>query len=194
MAIFRIQMRWTNFSGAPGYSAFHFDSATEGAGPTAQQCADAVGTLVTSWQTHIPDPVNLTIESEVQVLNELTGELLSFETITPPALTGGGATGNYSAASGAVIIWNTAGVRRGRRIQGRTFVVPLAATAFATDGTLSPTAQSSMQAAATTFADSITAPVVWARPSGPGASDGQTASITQARVPDLAAVLRSRRD
>jgi hypothetical protein len=194
MAIFRIQAKWTGFSGAPGYSAFHFDAATAGAGPTAQQCADAVRTLLVSWGVYLPGNVRLEIESEVQRIEETTGELIGFEQITPGSPVSGGISSPYSAASGAVIIWNTGGVRRGRRIQGRTFVVPLGGEGLASDGSLSSAAQGAIQAGATTFADSITAPVVWARPSGPGASDGQIASITAARVPDMAAVLRSRRD
>jgi len=194
MAIFRIQARWSGFTGAPGYSAFHFDAATAGAGPTAQQCADAVRTLLVSWGTYLPGGVSIVVESEVQRLEETTGDLIGFESITPGTAVTGSGSGSYSAASGGVIIWNTAGVRRGRRIQGRTFMVPLGGAALSSSGQLSSAAQTALQTGATTFADSITGPVVWARPSSSGASDGQTASITAARVPTKVAVLRSRRD
>lgn len=194
MAIFRIQVRWSGFTGAPGYSAFHFDAATEGAGPTAQQCADAVRTLVASWSLYLPGGVSLQVESEVQRLEETTGELIGFEIITPGAAVSGSGTASWAAAAGAVLIWNTQGVRNGRRIQGRTFVVPMGGAGLSSDGSLAAAAQTAFQSGAQTFADSITAPVVWARPSGPGASDGQIASITSARVPDKVAILRSRRD
>jgi len=162
--------------------------------PSAQDCADAVGTLMTAVAAQAPTGVTLAVESEVQRLDETTGQLIGFETITAPSNKVGAMTGSFSGASGAVIIWNTAGVRNGRRIQGRTFLVPLAGAAYGPDGTLGSGTQSSLQTAATAFADSITAPVVWARPSVSGASDGVIASITQARIPDMAAVLRSRRD
>lgn len=194
MAIFRIQARWTGFTGAPGYSAFHFDAATEGAGPTAQACADAVGAFFVSVRDHLPSGVRVSVEAEVQRLEETTGELIGFETITAPAPALGNSAGNWSAASGAVVIWSTGGVRSGRRIQGRTFLVPLGGTGLSTDGTLSAAAQSTIQTAATTLADSITALHIWARPTAPGAADGQIASVTSARVPDMSAVLRSRRD
>lgn len=194
MAIFRIQARWSGFTGAPGYSAFHFDAATAGAGPTPQACADAVRTLLVSWGNYLPGGVSVAVESEVQRLEESTGTLIGFEQVTPGSAVSGSGTSSYSAATGAVIIWNTAGVRRGRRIQGRSFVVPVSGAALTSTGQISTPAQTALQSGATAFADSITGPVVWARPSGPGASDGQIASITAARVPTKVAVLRSRRD
>lgn len=194
MAIFRVQLRWSGFPGAPGYSAFHFDAPTEGAGASAQNCADAVRALALTWQNYLPGGVRIAVEAEVQVLDETTGQLQEFVTVTPGADVSGSGTGNYSSAVGAVLIWNTAGVRRGRRIQGRTFVVPLANTAFANDGTLGTTTQQALQTGASAFANDVSGPVVWARPTGPGAADGQIASITASRVPDLTAVLRSRRD
>jgi len=194
MAIFRIQVRWTGFTGAPGYSAFHFDAATEGAGPTAQDCADAVDDFISVWRQYLPTTVTVQVESEVQRLEETTGQLIGFESIAQPSSHTGASAGSWSAASGAVVIWNTAGVRNGRRLQGRTFIVPLGGGGLSADGSLSAAAQSALQTAATAFADSITAPVVWGRPTSTGAADGQIASITAARVPDLMAVLRSRRD
>ena len=80
----------------------------------------------------------------------------------------------------------------GRRIQGRTFLVPLVASAFDSTGTISTAALATLQTAANGLVayDTID-PVVWKRPTP--FTVGSFATITEARIPDMAAVLRSRR-
>jgi hypothetical protein len=81
-------------------------------------------------------------------------------------------------------------------VRGRTFLVPAANGIYQEDGTLAPIILNEIQTAATTLAAPIAGGIqlgVWARPSGVGAEDGDFHPITAASVPDLAAVLRSRR-
>jgi len=90
--------------------------------------------------------------------------------------------------------WRTNDYRFGRRIRGRTFMVPLNSNAYEGDGTLSTAARGDLQ----TFADTMVSGTggaefgVWSRPrNGAG---GVFATVTSGTVPDMAAVLRSRRD
>jgi hypothetical protein len=116
---------------------------------------------------------------------------------TPAAIVGtAGTTVAYAAALGAVVSWRTGLVRNGRRIRGRTFLVPLSSLAFDNTGTLIPAALTTFNAAAVTLRDQtgIADIGVYARPSAPGAADGEWALITGHSIPDMGSILRSRRD
>jgi hypothetical protein len=94
-----------------------------------------------------------------------------------------------------VISWSTAGVRNGRRIRGRNFIVPLSNEAWDIDGKIKQVAYGSLQTAADALitGSDVTRLQVWARPTAPGATDGETAVVTSYRIPDMSAILRSRR-
>lgn len=194
MSLFRVKARWSGFTGSPGWSVFHFDAPDDAAGPTAQACADAVRSLAYTWRTHIPSIVTINVESSVERIDTPTGQMIDITDVTAPLAVTGTATGNFSAASGACIQWITAGVRNGRRVRGRTFVVPMAATGYDAAGTLSTGALSDLQGGATAFANDFAGAVVYGRPTAPGASDGVAYDIASGRVVDKVAVLRSRRD
>lgn len=209
----RVKLRWSGFQGAPGYSIFHFRDfgAPEGWDPTlaqAQECvaktkvfADAIGLNT------IPGGVQLAVQSEVEEIEDTTGALVGIFSTTPvAAYTSGIAAAPFSAATGAVINWRTNTVRRNRRIRGRTFIVPVKGAAMDNDGTLAAATISGINSAATTFAADGSSPDlgVYARPTpildaegkptGEYLPDGQWAPVASFNVPDLGAVLRSRRD
>ena len=194
MALFRVKARWTGFSGAPGYNVFHFDAATEGAGPSAQACADELRTFYTAIVGRMPSGVSVNIESAVELIDESNGRLVDFEQITPGSPITGSLSGGYSSATGACVNWLTDGVRNGRRLRGRTFLVPLAGGAYDSDGTLSGPTLTTLQGAADALAASVVDLQVYGRPTGPGATDGYAEGVTAARIADKTAVLRSRRD
>ena len=201
--LIRVKARWSGFSGGPGYSVLHFldfGSDQGGGGPVAQEGAQGAATRARTFFAAIsqlyPTIVRVDIESEVDVIEDTTGELVNSFAVTPGAQVVGTGTGAFAAASGAVVNWRTAGIRNGRRIRGRTFLVPLAPIVNGTDGNMNPSARTSILQAATALADSTGTPdlVVYARPSSPGAADGQAALVTGVTVPTILAVLRSRRD
>lgn len=196
-------MNWTGFPGAPGLSVFHFrDFDTEpGAGLSeagAQAATDRIDTFITAAIPYLPQGVFLRSDTEVEVIEETTGELQETFSVTPAAQKAGmmSVANGFAAPSGAVINWRTQGVRNGRRIRGRTFLVPLGAGSYQADGTLSAAAVSGLAAAATALIDTTGSPDlgVYARPTAPGATDGNWVVASSATVPDMAAVLRSRRD
>lgn len=203
VAILRVQSKWTGFSGAPGFSVFHFRDFGTGDGPggepdsaQAQSAAQRVGTFWGAIKSVIPGQITIETESTVDMLEDTTGQLIDSFSVTPNTVTGTTANAPYSAASGAVVNWTTGSVRNGRRIRGRTFVVPVWAGIYTAGGVINPTYLTTMQTAAEALVDRTGTPDlgVYARPTAPGIPDGQWVVATGARVPNMAAILTSRRD
>lgn len=198
--LLRVKLRWSGFIGGPGYSIFHMRDFSGGEPDQAQ--ADAavarIGDFANFARTHCPQAVQLQVQSDVEVIEETNGQLQSIFNVT----TGGPQQGQaptdeaYSAASGAVITWRTPGVRNGRRVRGRTFLVPLSSIAYQSDGTLSPAAISNLNSAAGNLVNGTGTPDmgVWARPSAKGATDGIWYAAGSYSINDKVAILRSRRD
>lgn len=193
MTIARVTLQWTGFSGAPGYTNFYFNSFGEGDQVDLE--VDRVFAFADGIRPTLPSVARLEVSPEVAFLDEATGDLLSYATATtPPEAVVGAVAGAYSAPTGASITWNTPAIAKGRRLRGRTFVVPLGGTMYDLNGTLSSQAVNFLTNAATALIGDGTGPqaVIWSRPvNGAGGSIG---TIDAFRVPDRAAVLRSRRD
>jgi hypothetical protein len=196
--IIKAKIKWTGFAGAPGYTNFFFRDIS---GAPSQATADNAVLKANNWAIYVksllPIEAALQVQSDVEVIEETTGEMQNVFNVTAPAIVQGTApSAPYSAASGAVITWRTAGVRNGRRVRGRTFLVPLANSAYQSDGTLAAAAISSLTTNMQTFlSPSGSANFgVYARPSTKGATDGIFHQASGFSVPDKVAVLRSRRD
>lgn len=194
----RVTVNWTGFNGAPGYTNLHFRDFTEG--PVDQAMADGsvakVDSWIANWQSSLPSTVKFQVNPQVQRIEDTTGDLVGFFNTTPAAQRTGTGTGSYSAASGMCFNWYTNGVRNGRRIRGRTFVVPVAGNALGPDGTLDDTKVTGLRTATASLLSATGSGDfgVWSRPSGPGATDGAWWLTTSFTLPDKVAVLRSRRD
>lgn len=199
-SIIRVKARWSGFNGGPGYTVLHFRDFSSGE-PTN---ADATGaaartrTFFDAFKAYLPLVVSVTVESAVDVIEETTGELvgsLSADTQAPVVGTSQ-PTQPFSAAVGAVLTWRTNGIRNGRRIRGRSFLVPLSSQAFGANGGLTSGTVTALSTAASALIDGAGSPDlgVYARPTGPGATDGIWYAATAYSVPNAGAVLRSRRD
>jgi hypothetical protein len=197
--ILKVKVRWSGFVGGPGYSNFYFRDFADSE-PTAQQATDAaarVRTFFNDIRSHFPAAMSWNVLSDVEVIEETTGTMTTVHNITAPLVVlGGAAAAPYSAATGSVVTWRTPGVRNGRRVRGRTFLVPLANNAYDNDGTMGATPLATIQTAANALAAGTGTPDlgIWSRPTGPGAADGAWHAVNAATVPDKVAVLRSRRD
>lgn len=198
--ILRVKLRWAGFGGAPGYSIFHFRDF-DGAGDQngfAQGAADRVRTFANDIKGLLPYQATLTVEPDVEVIEDTNGQLVDVVSVTPPIVVNSVATAgmNMNAAVGAVITWRTQLIRNGRRIRGRTFLVPLVSATFTDAGVIAANNLAQLNVAANSLRNATGSPDlgVYARPSGPGATDGMWAAVTSHSIPAVGAVLRSRRD
>lgn len=180
----RIVVRMDGFPGAPGYMTFYCDDAISG--------QPAVITFLNAVKAFFPTIVKFTVPNEGDIIWDSDGTLTgTWSGGTETAINGTGA-GSYPAPSGAVISWQTGAIVGSRRLRGRTFLVPLVASAFDTDGSISSAPLATMRTAASALwvAASLR---VWHRPTSTGAGNGSSAPVNGSAVADRAAVLTSRR-
>lgn len=195
----RVKINWTGFIGGPGYTNLYFDDPGESfhTQETVDACVLKVDTWLDAWPGSIPTSVTFLVDPTVEAVHASSGEMFGFWTATPDTARAGGDAGAYSAAAGAVCNWYTNGIRNARRIRGRTFMVPLGNSALENTGTLNNTRLTTLRAATATLITPAIADVgigVWSRPSGPGLEDGEWHRTTAYTIPDMTAVLTSRRD
>lgn len=195
----RVKINWTGFVGGPGYTNLYFDDPGESF-PTQAEFDGVVAivdTWLDNWQASIPQAVNFLVDPTVELVHASSGEMYGFGSTSPDTARTGADVGKYSAAAGAVCNWYTNGIRNGRRIRGRTFMVPLGSGAMDTSGTIDNTRLTTLRAATATFIDAASNSYelgVWSRPSAPGVEDGEWHPVTAFTIPDMTAVLTSRRD
>lgn len=190
---YRVNWSGTAVTG-PGTSVFHGRIATAStAGAAAQDFADRVRLFFGEVRGLIPTGVSWDFPGEVTELDTTTGVLEDVHAITPPsATTSSGAAGNHSRPSGARIDWLTSSITAGRRLRGRTFLVPLYSAGYDTTGTIASTTLTTLNTAAANYIDAGVfadcQPAVWSR------THGVLADIVSKSITDRATVLRSRRD
>ena len=181
-AILQLVVRMDGWPGAPGFMTFYGDA---GGGFQAD-----VKAFVDTATNACPSNITFTVPNEGNVIDDATGTITSTWSEGTAATFTGGTGGTFSAASGAVINWLTNTFVSGRRLRGKTFLVPLASAAYDTDGTIGSTSLAPLRAAA----DALVAGgniVVWHRPVG--GAGGSSAPAVNAAVPDRVAILTSRR-
>jgi hypothetical protein len=197
--MFRYRSVWSGWAGAPGYTNLY---ATSDLGHQAM--ADSVHAFLQDFVSattpgqYLPTGVKIQCDPTVSVLDPANGDAVDELGVTMPVVITGADTLPWSAPSGACIGWKSSQFRKGRRVSGRTFVVPLGGSAYQVDGTLEPAFLSQAQTAINVYlADSAIAQVIWKRPVGvkgqPPTTPGEFVPIIAAAVRDQAAVLRSRR-
>jgi hypothetical protein len=194
----RVTVKWSGFTGSPGFTNLYFGKDAEGfiIQDQVDRAVARTDTWLASWQARLPGAVKLDIDPVVPVIDAATGDMTTFFNVTAPAQRPGGGSGNYSAASGACVNWYTSGVRNSRRVRGRTFIVPFAGSALGADGTLDDTALNGLRTATGVLAgtDADADLGVWARPTTPNGTDGVWYPVQAYTIPDKVAVLTSRRD
>lgn len=180
---------WSAPGGGTGYSVFHADVA--GDSTDAQEFANAIREFFLDVQGLMPDDVSISFDSEVLNLSE-TGELVGVLPVTAPAAVVGSGTSGFSRATGARIDWSTGVIVSGRRLTGRTYIVPLESFCFDSSGLLTSIVQTNLLDAANGLLTALTTAgivlKVWSR------THGQSAVVISASAPPKGAILRSRRD
>ena len=198
MSFIRIKVNWTGFVGSPGYTNFNFEHINEGA--WTQPEVDAAVAKVQAWVTgqrqFLPPTVITGIDAAVSEHNEQTGDIEAFWSVVPAAAAGGtNATTTFTSGAGYCISWTTGGVRNGRRVRGRTFVVPISGASYEADGSLTPTYLVAMKALATNLAgdsDNVRL-AIFAHTPGAIVPDGGVYDVVGSNVRDRPAFLTSRR-
>jgi hypothetical protein len=201
-AIYQVVWEWNGSPGLPGFTNLFFDATADS--PTDALAAATKSRLLFSGVAgSIPSTVTLSLRADVRVLSDSDGSLLNIYTVVGPANITGGAAAAYASPVGACVDWVTTTVHGTRRMQGRTFLVPLTGSVFDGTGSLTPAFITSLGTAAEAMRTG-TGPAfgVWGRPrlADPGhvppitARAGLWGPAVSSRIPDKAVVLTSRRD
>lgn len=197
--IIRVKVSWNGFVGGPGYTNLYFEPVPESdtiTQPVVDNAVTKVQTFLTAWRQWLPPIVTTGVDATVEELDEVNGELMGFWSATVTAAAGGTGGTAFASVAGACISWGTQGVRNGRRVRGRTFMVPLAGSAYDTDGTIHGTHLPVMRTAANALHGDAGGArlVIWARPNTLLPIDGGAYDVITASISDKVAVLSSRRD
>lgn len=190
MHLHRVVINWTGaqIRGA-AVTVLHFDGSVNPTPPSA----GAIGGAFGPFMGQFPTGVSVTFPGSGDTIEDTTGTLVGTWSTGASVTTTGGGIANAAAGVGAVVTWNTGGIVRGRRLRGRTFLVPLNTNAYDLDGSLSSTAYTALQNFGTALMG-VGPLAVWHRPTAPGAADGNSYGVTSFRARDKVAYLSSRRD
>lgn len=196
----RIRVTWQNFAGAPGVSTFYSTNTTT---PNLGALTTFFGALT----SYLPNGLTVQVQNTGDIIDDATGTLTGSWGAATQAVKTGTATGGYTGSTGMIVHWRTAGIHNGRRLRGTTFIVPLSASWLTGNGVVPPTVVSAVKTQADALVTAASTELsVWGRPrkaraAGPGgkppavdAAPGSSSLIVGADVPQLAAVLRTRRD
>lgn len=195
--LFRVRSVLSGFPGGPGVATMYFLDINT--------APDSIRSFWEGMFSMIPADVTIKVDGVGDVIEDTTGALVGQWIFPAPAVVQCTGAGNYAAPAGGLIRWETGVIKDGRRLRGKTFVVPMIAIQFQTDGSLAPTTLTDMLAAAQVLITGQNASfVIWHRPfKGTPATAtkparpshlGSHSLVTGASIPDKVVVLRSRRD
>lgn len=147
----------------------------------------------TSVATRMRSSCVVTLDTAGAVLDPADGDQIAEVSLAAFSVAGGQNDDLLPSATQGLVNWRTNDFVDGRRVRGRTFIPGLTEGASGLSGTLTGTSLTTIQTAATAYADAAGNPaVVWHRPSAEG--PGSIHNIVTATVGSKFAVLRSRRD
>lgn len=188
-----IKAIWTTTFGGLGLSQWAFEdlgTVPDGAFTALDGFLGTVGGLMPAGQT-------VQLQQHCDTFDAGTGQLIGTKSAATgfTSKAGPGVNGSWAAGVGATATWETGDIRNGRRLRGRTFLVPLWTGAFGV-GQLGSTAQANLQAAATIMVNACASaghPLqVWSRPTAKHPVGGLS-TVISATVKSQTATLRGRR-
>ena len=142
----------------------------------------------------LPDNVTITVPGEGDHIDPATSELVGSWTSSGGGSVVGTSTSPFALGTGVSVRWITSGIFNGRRVKGRTFIVPVDAGLFTTDGRLSAGPQGTLLTAATDLIAAVTDPYgILSRPTNVSKDNGEINAVTAASVSSLPTSLRTRR-
>lgn len=170
--------------GGAGVATFYTDAATDITVP--------LNAFWTSMMAKMPDDFVITVPPDGAQIEDTTGALIGSWSGGTGGTHTGSTTGSYTGGAGASIKWSTTTFIAGRRIAGRTFLVPLDGAVYDTTGKINPTQRSTMLNYASTFLSLCLGHLyVWHRPHGGVA--GSSVPITGCSINLTVAGLKSRK-
>lgn len=188
----RVSTTMTGVQGAPFNSTHHFGGEDQ---TEAIAAADAIRAFWLALVPNFASGLSIQVNSEVEVVDEATGQTTGTFEHTTAAVPVGGSVAPLAAATQGLLRWRTATFIAGRRLQGRTFIPKPPSTFNAAPGVPSGTYQANLLTAANALLAGDTAAgglVVYSRPTD--ARPGASAPVVAASAWNQWAVLRSRRD
>ena len=179
---------WSTPGGGTGYSVFHTTAMVSTS--NAQTAANAIRAFFNTNAGLFPDEVQINFDSEFLEL-DVAGALLAVYPVTPPAQVVGTQSLSYNRAAGVRIDWGTGTIVAGRRLTGRTYLVPASIGAFDSNGLVTSASVTAITAAANTLITALNTVGnlgVWSR------THGVVHDVTTVSVPTKGAILTGRRD
>lgn len=183
-SLWRIPVVWSGLGGLPGVSVFY--------GAPAGSLVSDLKTYFTGLVTSCPSGLSWQIPTSGDVIDDATGTLTGGWTDSGGGVVSATGTGAYAAGTGFFTRWQSNIIVNGRRLRGRTFIAPITAANFQSDGTILNSSVVTYQ----TLADALITGadlMIWHRPTNPGGTDGESHNATSAQVVDRVTSLRSRR-
>lgn len=179
--------RWTTLAGGSFVTVMHFVPANS----VATQRA-AIRTWLLSALAACASTTSATVATEGRDLSDTTGEVVGFWNDGTAQTASGTITGQAPDAAQGLVRWRTSTVVNGRRLQGRTFIPGIGASAVSA-GNLSSSAQASLIGGTTALLDPVAVGFqIWHRPvNGAG---GQVSIVTERSAWSELAVQRGRRN
>lgn len=169
-------------------NVLHF-SASDNSAPPVAAVLSAFGGLASL----LPAGVVITVPGAGDQIRDTDGELTGVWSASGGGTVAGTGPATAAAGVGACVSWLTGGIVNGRRLRGRTFLVPVTSLAFDGGGHFGNATLTQLG----TFANAMQASgplAVWHRPTSKDATDGNSYGVVGNRVRNKVAVLRSRRD
>jgi hypothetical protein len=187
------------WDGAPGINVLMFSAGTllDLNDVAVQSAYDEIHTLFSDLKTYLAPGLTVNVSTEAGIIDAATGDLVN---IIPVATSGGpitstGSSGEVTRAAQLNVRHTTDVFLRGRRLKGRSFIGPIAAGLFDSQGNIA----SASAAFVTNKFVAMTSGVgvrlaVWQRPSTANGGVGTFGDVVLSECQATPGILRSRRD
>lgn len=178
---------WSGSAGLPGYSKFRFNTDLDNIGATAAR--DRLKGFFQQIAPLLPTAVQINFDP-IAIAYDAQGQALGERNTGSTGAVGGQGAGPFAAPAGACVNWATGVFVNGKKVRGRTFLVPLTAAAYEADGTLLNSARTGLDDAAGILRGG---PVPLVILSGVASGVSSAHVVTGHSIADKVAILRSRR-
>ena len=144
------------------------------------------------FRSRLPNDVSLSWPGPIDIFTTAGVLIDSRAPATAVSSVSGTSGGVYAAPAGARVDWETGMILGGRRVRGRSYIVPIAGDQFDADGTIASDFITTVGGYATTMRTALAAAgaalVVWSK------VNEAIEPVVGQTIKDKAAILSSRRD